>query len=73
MKTARYMDEDLVIRKGIDLLIKGLGPLETMRFMNIPKERKIDSIKRHRVWQQQLEKDPFFEDVFSENYKQCPS
>jgi len=69
MKTARYMDEDLVIRKGIDLLIKGLGPLETMRFMNIPKERKIGSVKRHRIWQQQLKKDFFFEDVFSGNYK----
>lgn len=69
MKTARYMDEDLVIRKGIDLLIKGLGPLETMRFMNIPKDKKIGSVKRHRIWQQQLKKDPFFEDVFSGNYK----
>jgi len=69
MKTARYMDEDSVIRKGIDLLIKGLGPLETMRFMNIPKERKIGSVKRHRVWQQQLKKDPFFDTVFSKNYE----
>lgn len=69
MKTARYMDEDLVIRKGIDLLIKGLGPLETMRFMSIPKAKKIGSVKRHRAWQQQLKKDPFFDTVFSENYE----
>jgi hypothetical protein len=69
MKTARYMDEDLVIRKGVDLLIKGLGPLETMRFMNISKDRKIGSVKRHRMWQQQLKKNPFFDTVFSENYE----
>lgn len=36
MKTVRYMDEDLVIQKGIDLLMKGLGPLEAIRFINSP-------------------------------------
>jgi len=65
MKAVRYIDEELVIRKGVDLLIKGLGPLEAMRFMNIPRERKMDSVKRHRAWQKHLEKDQFFEEVFS--------
>jgi len=65
MKAVRYIDEELVIRKGVDLLIKGLGPLEAMRFMNIPRERKMDSVKRHREWQKHLEKDQFFEEVFS--------
>jgi hypothetical protein len=60
------MDEELVIQKGIDLLMKGLGPLEAIRFINISKEAKIDSVKRHRKWQQQLKKDVFFESVFSE-------
>jgi hypothetical protein len=69
MKAAQYMDEDLVIRKGIDLLIKGLGPLETMRFMNVSKARRTDSVRRHRIWQQELKKNPFFDTVFSENYK----
>ncbi len=66
MKAARYMDEELVIRKGIDLLMKGLGPLEAIRFINISRETKLDSIKRHRTWQQQLKKDAFFDTVFSE-------
>jgi hypothetical protein len=46
--------------------MKGLGPLEAMRFINISREVKIDSVKRHRKWQQQLKKDVFFEVVFSE-------
>jgi hypothetical protein len=66
MKTVRYMNEELVIQKGINLLMKGLGPLEAMRFINISREVKIDSVKRHRKWQQQLKKDVFFEVVFSE-------
>ena len=64
MKAVRYMDEELVIRKGIDLLMKGLGPLEAIRFINISRDAKIDSVKRHRKWQQQLKKDDFFDAVF---------
>jgi transposase-like protein len=63
------MDEELVIRKGIDLLMKGLGPLEAIRFINIPRDATIDSVKRHRKWQQQLKKNDFFDAVFSETIK----
>ncbi|RPJ78966.1 MAG: hypothetical protein EHJ94_08715 [Deltaproteobacteria bacterium] len=35
-----------------------------MRFINISREAKLDSVKRHRKWQQQLKKDPFFDAVF---------
>ncbi len=64
MKAVKYMDEEVVIKKGIDLLIKGLGPMEAIRFMNLSQERKIDSVKRHRAWQKQLDKDRFFNEVF---------
>lgn len=55
---------DFLYEKGIDLLMKGLGPLETIRFINISRDTKIDSVKRHRKWQQQLKKDDFFNSVF---------
>ena len=64
MKAVKYMDEEIVIKKGVDLLIKGLGPIEAIRFMSLSKERKIDSVKRHRTWQKQLDKDRFFNEVF---------
>ena len=64
MKAVKYMDEEVVIKKGVDLLIKGLGHMEAIRFMNLSKERKIDSVKRHRAWQKQLDKDRFFNEVF---------
>ena len=53
-----------MLKKGVELLIKGLGPLEAVRFMNLSKERKIDSVKRHRAWQKTLNKDQFFKEVF---------
>ena len=58
------MDEEMVIKKGVDLLIKGLGPLEAIRFMSIPRERRMESVKRHREWQKHLNKEQFFNEVF---------
>jgi len=65
MKSAKYMNEDNIIEKGVDLLIKGLGPVQAIRFMNISKEVKMESVKRHRLWQKQLDKDKFFKKVFN--------
>jgi len=36
-----------VIRKAIEVLIKELGPVETIRFINIPKKKRMESVKRH--------------------------
>jgi hypothetical protein len=65
MKTTRQMNDELIIQKGMELLLNGLGPLETMQFLNIPREKKIDSVKRHRDWQKQLDQKQFFDKVFS--------
>ncbi len=56
MKAVKYMDEEVVIKKGVDLLVKILGPMEAIRFMLFSKERKIDSFKRHLAWQKKLKK-----------------
>jgi hypothetical protein len=44
--------------------MKGLGPLETLRFLNLPRESRVDSVKRHREWQKHLDKKQFLDDVF---------
>jgi hypothetical protein len=62
---AKYMDEDDVIRKAIEVLLKELGPIETIRFINMPRKKRIESVKRHREWQKQLDKEKFFDEVFS--------
>ncbi len=51
MKNAKYMDEENILEKGVDLLIKGLGLVQAIRFMNISKAFKMESVKRHRLWQ----------------------
>ena len=64
MKSVKYLDEEVVIKKAVEILIKELGPVETIRFINLPKKRRLESVKRHRVWQKLLDKDRFFTEVF---------
>jgi hypothetical protein len=66
MNTVKYMDEDKVIKRGVDALVKELGPIEAIRFLNIPRTRRIESVKRHRQWQRTLVKDKFLTEVFDE-------
>jgi hypothetical protein len=65
MKTVKYMNEDIVIRKAIEVLIKELGPIEAIRFINMPRKKRMESVKRHREWQKTLSKQRFFDEVFA--------
>jgi len=65
MRAIKYMDEDIMIKKAIKVLIGELGPVEASRFINMPRKKRIDSVKRHREWQKSLEKDKIFKEVFS--------
>lgn len=64
MRAIKYMDEDIMIKKAIKVLIGELGHVETSRFINMPRKKRIDSVKRHREWQKSLDKDTFFKQVF---------
>jgi hypothetical protein len=64
MKSLKYTSEETVIKKAIEVLIKELGPVETIRFINIPKKKRMESVKRHQQWQKTLDKDRFFNEVF---------
>ena len=64
LKNIRYMDEEVVIEKAVKVLMEELGPVEAIRFINLPKKKRIESIRRHREWQKLLDKDRFFSEVF---------
>jgi hypothetical protein len=64
VKAERYLADETTIKKGIDILVKELGPVEAMRFLNFPRERRMESVKRHREWQKMLDKEHFFDEVF---------
>lgn len=64
MNILKYLDDEIVIKKGIDVLIKELGPIEAVRFINIPKRKRMESVRRHKEWQKSLDKETFFVEVF---------
>ena len=65
MKTARFLDEEVMVKKGMQALIGALGSVEAIRFMTLPREWRIESVKRHREWQDTLNKQEFFDDIFA--------
>ena len=64
MRPIKFLDEEAVIKRAIDVLMKELGPIETVRFITVPKKKRTESVKRHREWQKLLEKDKLFDEVF---------
>ena len=64
MKPARYMEEEKLVRKAIKALVQDLGPTETARFLNLRRARRPDSIRRHRQWQANVDKNKFFSEIF---------
>jgi hypothetical protein len=64
MKNHTYLQEDEMIRRAIHALMDQLGPIEAARFLALPRQRRLDSVRRHRQWQASLDKDRFFARVF---------
>ena len=69
MKLTKTVPDNDLIKKGIEILFRELGNVDAIRFLSIPREKRIESVKRHRDWQQTLNKDIFFDEIFG-NHKQ---
>ncbi len=65
MKPGYYTEESELLEKAIKALMEKLGPLETFRFLALPQKKRIESVKRHRQWQAQLDQTKFFDEMFS--------
>jgi hypothetical protein len=59
-----YLQEDEVVQRAVDALVEALGPIEAARFLTLPRQRTLDSVTRHHRWQDSLDKDQFFDQVF---------
>ena len=63
--SVKHMDEEVVIKKAVEVLMEKLGPVEAIRFITMPKRKRMESVRRHREWQKLLDKDRFFDKVFA--------
>jgi hypothetical protein len=65
VKDHTYLEQDEMVRRAVETLMATLGPIETVRFLTLPRQRRLDSVTRHRRWQDSLDKDRFFDQVFA--------
>ena len=72
MKLAKIVPDNDLVKKGIEILFRELGNVDTIRFLSIPRGKRVESVKQHRDWQQTLDEDTFFDEVF-DNHKQLIS
>ena len=68
MKQSQFLSEEVLVQKAIEVLMGTLGPVETIRFLSLPEKKRTESVKRHREWQAQLEKEQFFNDIFGDQH-----
>ena len=66
MNAQVYLPEEDMVQRAIDALLGALGPVEATRFLALPRRRLIDSVERHRQWQETLDKDRFLDQVFAD-------
>lgn len=64
MKQSQFIREDRLLKQAIFILMEKLGPVETNRFLSLPSKERMESVKRHEMWQSKLDKNTFFNEVF---------
>lgn len=67
MKLTKTVPDNDLMKKGIEILFRELGNVDAIRFLSIPREKRVESVKRHRDWQQTLDKNTFFDEIFADH------
>jgi len=67
MKLTKKLPDNDLMKKGIKILFRELGNVDAVRFLSIPREKRVESVKRHRNWQQTLDKNTFFDEIFADH------
>jgi hypothetical protein len=64
VKAQVYLTEDKIIHRALEALMTELGPVETVRFLTLPRRRRLESVRWHRRWQASLNQERFLDEVF---------
>ena len=65
MSESIYVKEEELLKKAISILTDKLGPVETSRFLSMQRAKRIESVKRHRRWQKELDEKQFLKEIFA--------
>ena len=64
MKIATFLSDEDLIEKAANILVEKLGEVEATRFFAMSQQKREESVSRHRKWQESLDKEKFFDQVF---------
>ncbi len=64
MTTETLLTEEQLVRQATDVLIDKLGIVEATRFLSLKRNQRIESVERHRKWQEGLAREEFYGEVF---------
>ena len=64
MKNIKEIPDKELIEKGTEILFKELGYVNAIRFLSMPRDKREESVERHRKWQESLDQEKFYNDVF---------
>ena len=68
MKTDVIDSDERLVEKAVHALFDELGPVDAARFLAIPKKRRMETVKRHRLWQAQLDEKEFLERILNSKW-----
>jgi len=64
MEQSVLINESQLVQQAIMVLIEKLGTTDANRFLSLKSAQRLDSVLKHQTWQNMLEKESFFDDVF---------
>ena len=64
MKESSFINEDKLLQEAMKDLMDKLGPGEINCFLSLPVQKRVESVKRHHLWQATLDKENFFREMF---------
>ena len=66
MNVMKVENDNDLIEKAIKILDDKFGHINTMRFISLAINKRVDSVSRHRNYEKQLNKEDYFQCVFPE-------
>ncbi len=58
------IEDEQLVEKAVNILVREMGSVDAGRFLSMPQKQRMESVKRHQQWQDGLNKEQFFSDVF---------
>lgn len=66
MTVHTFLSEEAMIERAVEALLQALGPVETARFLALPRKPILDSVEWHRQWQAALDANAFLDHAFAD-------